>query len=282
MTTEREAIHQAVRDRYAGAATAATDPSCCGNAGSAPGLIGSTLYDAHEREQLPTAALSASLGCGNPTMLADLAPGEVVLDLGSGGGIDVLLSARRVGPTGKVYGLDMTTEMLELAERNRLEAGVMNSEFLRGTIEDVPLPDETVDVIISNCVVNLSPDKDAVMREAYRVLKPGGRLAISDIVLLRPLTARTLSLMGLWTGCVAGALLVTTYERMLHDAGFEQVSIEPTQVYDRGDIVSMAGDLSIEVPEGIDRDEIVDELAGSVMSSFVRGRKPNLKDPMER
>ena len=168
MTKDSDAIHEAVRDRYATAAKAASESSCCTPAGAAPGLIGSTLYEERDRQGLPSAALAASLGCGNPTMLADLKPGEVVLDLGSGGGIDVLLSARRVGPSGRAYGLDMTPEMLELAEKNREEAGVDNAEFLFGTIQDVPLPDGSVDVIISNCVVNLSPDKDAVLAEATR------------------------------------------------------------------------------------------------------------------
>jgi len=274
-TSESDQIHAAVRDRYADAARAATDASNVGPSGTASGLFGRTLYDDSDTDVLPTDALAASLGCGNPTMLADLRPGDVVLDLGSGGGIDVLLSARRVGPTGKAYGLDMTPEMLDLARKNQVEAGVTNAEFLRGTIEDIPLPDQSVDVVISNCVVNLSPDKDAVVREAFRVLKPGGRLAISDIVLLRPLSESTRALIGLWTGCVAGALVDEDYQAKLQAAGFENVSITPTKVYEDEDIAALATELSVELelPEHIDRNEIMAELAGSVISAFVRGKK---------
>ncbi len=274
-TSESDQIHSAVRDRYADAARAATDASSGGPSGTASGLFGRTLYDDSDTEVLPTDALAASLGCGNPTMLADLQPGDVVLDLGSGGGIDVLLSARRVGPSGKAYGLDMTPEMLDLARKNQVEAGVTNAEFLRGTIEDIPLPDATVDVVISNCVVNLSPDKDAVVREAFRVLKPGGRLAISDIVLLRPLSESTRALIGLWTGCVAGALVDEDYRTKLRAAGFENVSVTPTKVYEDEDIAALAAELSLqlELPEDIDRDEIMADLAGSIMSAFVRGEK---------
>jgi arsenite methyltransferase len=267
-------IHAAVRDQYAEAARVATGCSSCGSVGAAEGLIGRSLYELSDAESLPSAALAASLGCGNPTMLAELRQGDVVLDLGSGGGIDVLLSARRVGPTGKAYGLDMTPEMLDLANKNRAEAGVTNVEFMLGTIENIPLPDATVDVVISNCVVNLSPDKDAVLREAFRVLKPGGRLAISDIVLRRPLSEPTSRLMGLWTGCIAGALDAADYESKLAAAGFEQVSIEPTHVFERDDVVSMAGDLAIEVPPGLDPASVVDELGGAIMSAFVRGQRP--------
>ena len=223
-TSQSDEIRAAVRDRYASAARAASDSSSGGPNGTGSGLFGRTLYQASDTEALPTDALTASLGCGNPTMLADLQQGDVVLDLGSGGGIDVLLSARRVGPTGMAYGLDMTPEMLDLARKNQLEAGLTNVEFLQGSIEDIPLPDATVDVVISNCVVNLSPDKDAVLREAFRVLKPGGRLAISDIVLRRSLSAPTRALIGLWTGCVAGALVHGDYQAKLLDAGFENVS----------------------------------------------------------
>ncbi len=277
MTTgESDQIHAAVRNRYANAARAASDSSSGGPSGTASGLFGRTLYEASDTEVLPTDALTASLGCGNPTMLADLHQGDVVLDLGSGGGIDVLLSARRVGPTGMAYGLDMTPEMLDLARRNQVEAGVTNVEFLEGTIEDIPLPDATVDVVISNCVINLSPDKDAVLREAFRVLKPGGRLAISDIVLRRPLSERTRGLIGLWTGCVAGALVDEDYQAVLRTAGFENISIEPTKVYGDDDIMALAAELSVDVelPADIDRDEIVAELGDSVMSAFVRGGKP--------
>jgi SAM-dependent methyltransferase len=211
-------------------------------------------------------------------MLADLRPGQVVLDLGSGGGIDVLLSARRVGPSGMAYGLDMTPEMLDLARRNQAQAGVSNVEFLQGTIEDIPLPDATVDVLISNCVVNLSPDKDAVIREAFRVLRPGGRLAISDIVLRRPLSESTQGLIGLWTGCVAGALVDEDYRARLRSAGFEDVSIEPTRVYDDADIVELAAELSVDLERSgeIDRAAVMTELQGSIMSAFVRGGKPAL------
>ncbi len=274
MTNDAETIHEAVRDRYATAAKAASGCSGCGSTGSPPGLIGSTLYESDDTEALPEAALAASLGCGNPTMLANLAEGDVVLDLGSGGGIDVLLSARRVGPTGMAYGLDMTPEMVELAEKNRLEAGIANAEFLMGTIEDMPLPDNSVDVVLSNCVVNLSPDKDAVLREAFRVLKPGGRLAISDIVLRRPVSARSGQLMGLWTGCVAGALVADIYEQKLRAAGLVNASIEPTRVFEPDDIIAMAGDLSVEVPDDVDPGEIVAQLGGAVMSAFVRAEKP--------
>ncbi len=275
-TSESDQVHAAVRDRYAGAARAATDASSGSPSATASGLFGSTLYEDSDTEVLPADALTASLGCGNPTMLADLQPGDVVLDLGSGGGIDVLLSARRVGPTGKAYGLDMTPEMLELARKNQVEAEVTNAEFLQGTIEDIPLPDASVDVVISNCVVNLSPDKDAVAREAFRVLKAGGRLAISDIVLLRPLSESTRALIGLWTGCVAGALVDDDYQAKLRAAGFENVSIEPTKVFGDDDLEALGAELSVELglPGGIDRDEILAETSGAVMSAFVRGRKP--------
>src|ERR1035441_7474658 len=275
-TNDPEQIYAAVRDRYADAARAVRTSTCCGPSGATSSFVGSTLYDRAETDVLPPDAVAASLGCGNPTMLADLQPGEVVLDLGSGGGIDVLLSARRVGPSGKAYGLDMTQEMLELARKNQAEAGLANVEFLQGTIEDIPLPDETVDVVISNCVVNLSPDKDAVVREAFRVLKPGGRLAIADIVLRRALSEQTRALSGLWTGCVAGALVVEDYEAKLRAAGFEGVAIEPTRVFEDDDIVGLAAELSVDadLPKDTDRAKVMAELGGSVMSAFVRGRKP--------
>ena len=275
MDKQGEEVRTAVREHYAEAARA-VDASCCGPTGTTTGLIGRTLYGDEDAEVLPDAALAASLGCGNPTLLAELHPGEVVLDLGSGGGIDVLLSARRVAPSGKAYGLDMTPEMLALARRNQVEAGVANAEFLLGTIESVPLPDESVDVIISNCVVNLSPDKTAVFREAFRVLKPGGRLAISDIVLRRSLPEPVQQAMGLWTGCVAGALLETDYREHLEEAGLEEVDIEPTHVYDSSDLARIAGDLlvSAKIPETIDVEASVAELDGAVMSAFVRAGKP--------
>ena len=270
-----EQVRTAVREHYAEAART-VGTSCCGPSGITAGLIGRTLYEQDDTEALPDAALAASLGCGNPTLLAELHPGEVVLDLGSGGGIDVLLSARRVAPTGKAYGLDMTPEMLALARRNQTEAGVTNAEFLQGTIEAVPLPDESVDVIISNCVVNLSPDKPAVFREAFRVLKPGGRLAISDIVLCRALSEPVRHVMGLWTGCVAGALLDIDYREELEEAGFEEVDVEPTHVYDSADIARMASDLSatLEIPRALDVEASIADLGGAVMSAFVRARKP--------
>ncbi len=275
-----EQVRSAVRKRYATAAREAQ--SCCGDApgrgssGAAEGLIGRSLYDRDDAAALPETALAASLGCGNPTMLAELRPGEIVLDLGSGGGIDVLLSARRVAPTGKAYGLDMTPEMLELARRNQAEAGVTNAEFLEGTMEAMPLPDASVDVIVSNCVVNLSPDKPAVFAEAFRVLRPGGRLAIADIVLRRALPAPLLEVMGLWTGCVAGALVEADYRDLLARAGLTDVDVEPTQVYDRADLVRMAGDLSVVggLPTSLGVDATLDELAGVVTSAFVRARKP--------
>lgn len=275
-TPDTDLILEAVRERYADAARAANDPSCCSTPGAATGLIGSSLYDPHDTDTLPDAALAAALGCGNPTLLADLHPGEVVLDLGSGGGIDVLLSARRVGPTGHAYGLDMTPEMLDLARRNQAEAGVVNAEFLLGTIEDVPLPDESVDVIISNCVVNLSPDKDAVLRESARVLRPGGRLAISDIVLRRALPSAVQEIVALWTGCVAGALLEHDYRAKLDAAGFSNVSIEPSRVFDRDDLTQLAGEMlaAIDAPVDFDLDATVADLDGAVMSAFVRARKP--------
>ena len=277
MTTgDSEQIYAAVRDRYASAARAATSSACCGQERTPTGAVSGALYEKDETDVLPSDAVAASLGCGNPTMLADLKPGEVVLDLGSGGGIDVLLSARRVGPSGMAYGLDMTPEMLELARKNQAEAGLTNVEFLQGTIEDIPLPDDTVNVVISNCVVNLSPDKDAVLREAFRVLKPGGCLAIADIVLRRALSETTGTLIGLWTGGVAGALVVEHYEAKLRAAGFEDVSIEPTRVFENDDIVGLAAELSVDAEQldGIDRDEILADLGGSIMSAFVRGRKP--------
>ncbi len=268
-TTEHdgEAIRTAVRDRYATAAQAAT--SCCG--GPQPVGFGATHYAADEADALPSAALGASLGCGNPTALATLEPGEVVLDLGSGGGIDVLLSARRVGPTGTAYGLDMTPEMHELALANQAEAGVTNAEFLLGTIEDIPLPDESVDVIISNCVINLAADKDQVLREAHRVLRTGGRLAVSDVVLRRPLPAHLNALLGLWTGCVAGALTEADYRAKLDAAGFTDIDITTTLVHDRAGLEQIAG--VVDIPEGIDVEAAIAELDGIITNAFVRARR---------
>jgi len=275
-------LRAVVREHYGKAATEAgtgccggSGGACCGDPGPTSAAFGQTLYQIGDREVLPEAALVASLGCGNPTALAQLRPGEVVLDLGSGGGIDVLLSARRVAPTGRAYGLDMTPEMHQLAQRNQAEAGVTNAEFLLGTIENIPLPDASVDVIISNCVVNLAADKGTVFREAFRVLRPGGRLAISDIVLRRPVSPRIGELMGLWTGCIAGALPEAVCRDELTTAGFRDVDIEPTTVLNRADLEDMAGQLDPTlIPEDIDAGATMDELDGVVMSAFIRARKP--------
>jgi arsenite methyltransferase len=269
-----EEIREQVRQRYAAAAKDVASGGRATPCGAADGLIGATNYAPDDARTVPSAALAASLGCGNPTLLAELSEGQIVLDLGSGGGIDVLLSARRVGPTGRAYGLDMTAEMLELARTNQREAGVENAEFLEGTIEAVPLADGAVDVIISNCVVNLSPDKPAVLRESFRVLRHGGRMAISDIVLARPLSPELLGLMGLWTGCVAGALTDAEYRRILDEAGFVDVEVVPTNVYDRPALIAMAGEM-IDVEQlDVDVDTVLSELDGAVMSAFVRARKP--------
>jgi ubiquinone/menaquinone biosynthesis C-methylase UbiE len=243
------------------------DSGCCGDTSDDP--ITSNLYVRGETDTLPENAVLASLGCGNPTALAELAPGETVLDLGSGGGIDVLLSARRVGPTGKAYGLDMTDDMLQLARRNAAEAGVGNVEFLRGQIEQIPLPDESVDVIISNCVINLSGDKRRVLREAYRVLKPGGRFAVSDIVVQGELPDEIKRSMELWVGCVAGALADTEFVALLEEAGFENASVEVTRTYDAEDALGfLAG-------TGLDAGRIAREVSGRVGAAFVRARKPS-------
>src|SRR5665811_1504105 len=232
-----ENIKEAVRARYGQAALRVHTggSSCCGASAAVEGgcdPITSDLYDADQAHQIPEEALKASLGCGNPTALAQLNPGETVLDLGSGGGIDVLLSARRVGPTGKAYGLDMTDEMLALARENQAKAGVSNVEFLKGEIENIPLPDNAVDVVISNCVINLSADKDRVLREAFRVLKPGGRFAVSDVVVTGEIPAEIRRNVELWIGCVAGALRDSDYTAKLAAAGFENIAIEPTRIYD--------------------------------------------------
>ena len=280
-TKDVEEIRTAVRDRYGKAATAAGNSR---DAAARPAedsgddevaTFGASLYDSGDLAALPSSAVSASLGCGNPTALAELRPGQVVLDLGSGGGIDVLLSARRVAPGGKAYGLDMTPEMHELARRNQAEAGVTNAEFLLGTIEEIPLPAASVDVIISNCVVNLSGDKPAVLAEAFRVLRPGGRLAISDLVLTRPLPAHLAGLVGLWVGCVAGAFVADDLRHELEAAGFANVSIQPTQVFRRADLLALADQLDPAlVPANLDREATVDALDGVVTSSFIRAVKP--------
>jgi SAM-dependent methyltransferase len=268
-TQDAESIRTAVRERYACAAIAVQQSGCCATVDAGQGF-GSALYDEGVRD-LSADAVAASLGCGNPTLLATLEPGQIVLDLGSGGGIDVLLSARRVGPTGKVYGVDMTPEMLELAKRNQAEAGAENVEFLLGTIEDIPLPDESVDVIISNCVINLSADKDQVLREAHRVLRPGGLFAVSDVILRRPLSPRLQGLMGLWTGCIAGALVEVDYDAKLRAAGFHDIEIRPTLVHDRATITRWAE--SLHIPEGIDPASALEEMDGAVANAFIRARK---------
>ncbi len=267
-------IKEIVREKYGQAALRGTSGSCCGTAdsiGTACDPITSNLYDAAQMQQVPGEALQASLGCGNPTALAKLNPGEVVLDLGSGGGIDVLLSAKRVGPTGKAYGLDMTDEMLALANENKGKAGAENVEFLRGEIENIPLPDNSVDVIISNCVINLSADKDRVLREAFRVLKPGGRFAVSDVVTRGEVDAQIRQNVLLWVGCVAGALEEDEYRDKLTSAGFEQVEIEPTRIYRVEDAREFLSE------KGLDVDAIAPQIDGKFMSAFVRATKSAVK-----
>jgi arsenite methyltransferase len=274
-TNDADELRTVVREHYAQAAREAGNAGCCGDSSALPDPLGRSAYDAGDQALLPEAALVASLGCGNPTLLADLRPGEVVLDLGSGGGIDVLLSARRVAPNGRAYGLDMTPEMHELAQRNQGEAGITNAEFLLGTIENIPLPDAAVDVIISNCVVNLAADKSLVFAETFRVLRPGGRLAISDIVLSKPLPPRLAAIMGLWTGCIAGALPEAVCRDELTAAGFEHVDIEPTKVLGRADLESLASQLDPAlIPADIDVPSSIGELDCVVMSAFIRARKP--------
>lgn len=251
-----------------GGCCGSTPSSCC--SGGDP--ITSDLYDQLQKNELPEAAVLASLGCGNPTALAELKPGEVVLDLGSGGGIDVLLSARRVAPGGKAYGLDMTDEMLALARENQRQAGVTNVEFLKGEIENIPLPDRSVDVIISNCVINLSADKDRVLREAFRVLKPGGRFAVSDVLTRGAIPEEIRRNLLLWAGCVAGALEEDEYRGKLTAAGFGKIGIEPTRVYRLEDSLSFLKD------KGLDLDQIAPLVEGKFMSAFVRAQKPHLSD----
>ncbi len=264
-------IKAIVKDKYAQAAlrVVASGDACCGSASSREcDPITSNLYADSETSELPAEARAASLGCGNPTALAELEPGETVLDLGSGGGIDVLLSARRVGPTGKAYGLDMTDEMLALARENQRKAGLANVEFLKGEIEQIPLPTGSVDVIISNCVINLSADKDRVFAEAFRVLKPGGRLAVSDVVVRGEIPAQIRRSVELWIGCVAGALEEREYRDKLAAAGFEGIDLEPTRVYrveDAREFLEGAG---------LDADAIAPQVDDKFMSAFVRARKP--------
>lgn len=250
--------------------------SCCGGGSAELAFADPITRDLYAAADAPSAgALAASLGCGNPVALAELTPGQDVLDLGSGGGLDVLLSARRVAPGGTAYGLDLTEEMLALARRNQAEAGIENAQFLHGAIEDVPLPDGSVDVVISNCVVNLSPDKDRVLAEAFRVLRPGGRFAVSDIVMLRPIPAELAGVVGLWTGCISGALLDADYVARLTAAGFVDAQVTITREYGIEAVRELAEELSPEqLPEGLDLSAAVASLAGAFASAFVRARKP--------
>jgi SAM-dependent methyltransferase len=259
-------IKDAVREKYSQAAVRAGS-SCCGEAACASPIT-ANLYAEAETGGLPEAAVLASLGCGNPTALAELSPGETVLDLGSGGGIDVLLSARRVGPTGRVYGLDMTDEMLALARENQRTDGADNVEFLKGEIEAIPLPDSSVDVIISNCVINLSGDKDRVLREAFRVLKPGGRFAVSDVVTRGEIPQALRRDILLWVGCIAGALEETEYRAKLAAAGFEAIGVEPTRIYRVDDARELLAS------HGVDVDAVARSVDGKFMSAFIRARKP--------
>jgi arsenite methyltransferase len=266
-------IKEVVKEKYGQAALRvnAGGSSCCGAGAALDGCcdpITSNLYDAAQTGALPEEAVLASLGCGNPTALAQLNAGETVLDLGSGGGIDVLLSARRVGPSGKVYGLDMTDEMLALAHENQRKAGVGNVEFLKGEIEHIPLPDNSVDVVISNCVINLSADKDRVLREAFRVLKPGGRFAVSDVVTRGAVPEGIRQNMLLWVGCIAGALDDYQYIAKLAKAGFDAIDIEPTRVYDIEDARTFL------TGQGVDVDAIAPQVEGKFMSAFIRATKP--------
>ncbi len=269
-------IRTVVKQKYGEAALRVKSggSSCCG-AAAASGCadpITSNLYDSNQAEQIPTEALLASLGCGNPTALANLNPGETVLDLGSGGGIDVLLSAKRVGPTGKVYGLDMTDEMLALANENKRKAGIENVEFLKGEIESIPLPENSVDVVISNCVINLSADKDRVLREAFRVLKAGGRFAVSDVVTRGEIEPEIRNSILLWVGCVAGALDENEYRAKLASAGFEQIEIEPTRTYRAEDARELL------CGQDIDVDRLAPQVDGKFLSAFIRAAKPAAKN----
>lgn len=286
-TTIDTTISDIVRAKYGEAArrvlaTPSEAASCCGPVNSCCGgsafdgsvdPITSNLYVSGESDVLPSAAILASLGCGNPTALAQLNAGEVVLDLGSGGGIDVLLSARRVGPTGKAYGLDMTDDMLTLARQNAAEAGVQNVEFLKGQIEHIPLPDASVDVIISNCVINLSGDKRQVLSEAFRVLKPGGRFAVSDVVVRGEIPNAVRRNLELWVGCVAGALEETEFKTLLTEVGFANPAVEPTRVYKSEDARAFLTE------SGIDVDANLDQIDGRIMAAFVRATKPAVNNP---
>ena len=259
-------LKRAIQDKYGAAARGVATGGCCGGGCDDP--ITANLYSDAEAGSIPTEAVQASLGCGNPTALIDLKPGDVVLDLGSGGGIDVLLSAKRVGPSGKVYGLDMTDDMLALARENQRKAGATNVEFLKGEIEAIPLPDNSVDVVISNCVINLSTDKARVLREAFRVLKPGGRFAVSDVVVRGPVPADVRRNVELWVGCVAGALEESEYRTTLVGAGFSDVDIEPWRVYD----VNQARQFLSQA--GVNAESVVQAAEGKFASAFVRATKP--------
>jgi arsenite methyltransferase len=270
-------VAEVVREKYGAVArqvAAGERGSCCGSSGCCGSTsetwdpITSNLYDEGQTAGIPAEALLASLGCGNPTALAELHEGETVLDLGSGGGIDVLLSAKRVGPSGKAYGLDMTDDMLALANENKRKAGATNVEFLRGQIEAIPLPNDSVDVIVSNCVINLSADKRRVLREAFRVLKPGGRFAVSDVVLRGEAPAEIRRSMELWIGCVAGALEETEFLALLHEVGFEQPSLQPTRFYRAADAAAFLENT------GLDAARFAQEIDGKFMSAFVRATKP--------
>ncbi len=272
MGTAETYLLDEIRRRYGAAANQATsgETACCGEPGGCcgPDPISSDLYATGETAGVPATAVRSSLGCGNPTALAELRAGEVVLDLGSGGGLDVLLSARRVAPTGKAYGLDTTPEMLALARRNQEEAGVANAEFLEGRIEAIPLPDASVDVIISNCVINLAADKDQVLREAFRVLRPGGRFAVSDVVVEGELPEAVRQNLALWTGCVAGALEVEDYRAKLATAGFVDVTLEPTRIYGAEEASALLAGAGVSDP-GLEQ-----HMDGRVLSAFIRARKP--------
>jgi ubiquinone/menaquinone biosynthesis C-methylase UbiE len=275
LPTPASTLRAVVREKYGaaaravrrGAKAACCESSCCGSQDAADPITADHYVDG-EASEVPAQALAASLGCGNPTALAELRPGEIVLDLGSGGGIDVLLSARRVGPTGKAYGLDMTDEMLALARENQQRAGLTNVEFLKGEIEHVPLPDASVDVIISNCVINLAADKDAVLRVAFRVLKPGGRFAVSDIIVRREVPDAARRNLELWTGCVAGALEDREYRQKLAAAGFEHIDIEPTRIYTAADAAAFLA------ASGLGGADLTADIEGAFMSGFVRATKP--------
>jgi SAM-dependent methyltransferase len=282
--TADSSLSQAVRERYAEAARQAlttNTTSCCGGASgcgqsTAPLSIDPITSNLYDEEQTPfDGALAASLGCGNPTALIELQPGEHVLDLGSGGGLDVLLSARRIAPDGIAYGLDMTPEMHELAQKHQAEAGVTNAEFMVGSIEDIPMADSSVDVVISNCVINLSHDKDAVLAEAYRVLRPGGRFAVSDIVLLRDIPTELTKVVSLWTGCISGALRDVDYVAKLHSVGFLDASTEVTRSYDRAELEAMSEYIDpAQLPSGMSLAEAIQALDGAFASAFIRARKP--------